>query len=1076
LASADCGVTAAERPSGGKHAGHQVLDVVALIRELIALSLKFRVLVITVAVAVLGLGFTQLRNAPVDEFPEFAPTQVQVQAEALGLSAAEVEQLITVPLEQDLLNGVPWLDQIRSESLPGLSSIDMIFQPGTDVLQARQMVQEHLTQAHALPQVGTPPVMIQPLSSTSRAMMIGLEAKDLSLIDLSILSRWKIKPRLMGLPGVANVAIWGQRDRQLQVQVDPDQLRKFGVTLSQVIETTGNALWVSPLTFVEASTPGTGGFIDTSTQRFAIQHVLPITTAKGLAAVSLRDADGKTLRLGQVARVVEDHQPLIGDAVLDNSDGLMLVIQKFPEANTREVAKAVSEALADMKPGLSGISIDTTVYRPATFIDTALHNLARWAVLGLILVVALLGGALLSWRVAVISVITISLSLVIAGYVLYLRGATFNVMVLAGLTAALGIVIDEAVVDVDTIRRRLREDRASGDARSSAAVLAEAVLTVRGPLSYATLVVVLAPLPALALDGVSGSFARPLVLSYVLAVTASALVALTVTPALAILLLGRAPLRRRTSPLGAWLLRGFDRVAPSFMGRPRWVYGIVAILIVAGVAVLPQLGGRSLVPSLQDRDLLVHWQAAPGTSLAETTRITDAATRELRSIGGVRHVGAHLGRALMADQPVNVSSGELWVSVDNSADYAAIVAAVKRVIQAYPGLSSDVMTYPQDRVRSAETGTGSDLVVRVYGHDLTMLATKAEEIRGLISGVRGVQRPIVATQAEEPTLEVKVNLAAAERYGISPGDVRRASATYFAGLPVGSVYEEQKVFDVVVWSAPSARYTPNNVRDLLIDTPAGGHVRLGDVADVSIRPSPTVIKHDNISRSIDITASVSGRNLGAVMSDVKSRIRTVAMPLEYHAEVLGDAAHEQNQRWRIAAFVLVVAIGIFLLLQAAFGSWRLASLLMLTLPLAGVGAALAAFLIDFQSFGALIGLLAVLGIAARNGILLLSSYQRREQDDGEPLGPELILRATRERVEPVVLTALATASALLPLMFWGTVAGTEVSYPLAVVMLGGLVTATLVTVFVLPALYLRFSASPSHARLGAHPSSGPAPV
>ena len=374
-----------------------------MIRGLVLLSMKFRVLVVGAAVLVLGLGITQIRNASVDVLPEFAPPQVEIQAEALGLSAAEVEQLITVPLEQDLLNGIPWLDQIRSESVPGLSSIDLIFQRGTNILTARQFVSEHLSQAHALPQVGTPPVMVQPVSSLSRVMMIGLGAKDLSLIDLSILARWKIRPRLLGLPGVANVAIWGQRDRQLQVQVDPARLRQYGVSLNQVIDTTGNALWVSPLTFVEASTPGTGGFIDTSTQRFAIQHVLPITTAAGLAAVSVEDTQGKTLRLGQVANVVEDHQPLIGDAVLGEGPGLMLVIEKFPEANTRAVTKAVEDALNQMRPGLSGIQIDTSLYRPATFLQTALHNLGWWALAGLLLVIALLTGFTLSWRTALTS-------------------------------------------------------------------------------------------------------------------------------------------------------------------------------------------------------------------------------------------------------------------------------------------------------------------------------------------------------------------------------------------------------------------------------------------------------------------------------------------------------------------------------------------------------------------------------------------------------------------------------------------------------------------------------------------------
>ncbi|MDT4975423.1 MAG: hypothetical protein QOG98_1181, partial [Pseudonocardiales bacterium] len=431
-----------------------------MINAIVGLSLKFRVLVIGATVILLGLGAVQLRNASVDEFPEFAPPQVEVQAEALGLSAAEVEQLITVPLEQDLLNGVPWLDQVRSESVPGLSTIDLIFEPGTKILKARQMVQEHLTQAHALPQVGTPPVMVQPTASTGRVLMVALGAKDLSLIDLSILARWKVKPRLEGLPGVANVAIWGQRDRQLQVQVDPQKLRSLGVTLSQVISSTGNALWVSPLTFVEASTPGTGGFVDTPNQRFGIQHVTPITTANSLSAVTIEDTAGRTLRLGQVANVVEDHQPLIGDAVLSDGPGLMLVIQKFPGANTREVTKAVEQALDEMKPGLSGVTIDTTVYRPASYLDSALHSLALRAALGLALMILVLGVYLFSWRLALVSLVSLLTSLIAAAYVLYLGGVTFNVMILAGLTAAVGVVIADSVVDADVYRRRLAKRRA----------------------------------------------------------------------------------------------------------------------------------------------------------------------------------------------------------------------------------------------------------------------------------------------------------------------------------------------------------------------------------------------------------------------------------------------------------------------------------------------------------------------------------------------------------------------------------------------------------------------------------------
>jgi Cu/Ag efflux pump CusA len=1014
--------------------------------------MKFRVLVVGAAVLMLGLGITQVRNASVDVLPEFAPPQVEIQAEALGLSAAEVEQLITVPLEQDLLNGIPWLDQIRSESVPGLSSIDLIFQRGTNILTARQFVSEHLSQAHALPQVGTPPVMVQPVSSLSRVMMIGLGAKDLSLIDLSILARWKIRPRLLGLPGVANVAIWGQRDRQLQVQVDPARLRQYGVSLNQVIDTTGNALWVSPLTFVEASTPGTGGFIDTSTQRFAIQHVLPITTAAGLAAVSVEDTQGKTLRLGQIANVVEDHQPLIGDAVLSDGPGLMVVIEKFPEANTRAVTKAVEDALNQMRPGLSGIQINTSLYRPATFLQTALHNLGWWALAGLLLVIALLTGFTLSWRTALTSLVALLCSLVTAALVLYLRGTTFNLMVLAGFAIALAIVIDDAVVGVDAIQRQLRERHVADGSGSTRAVIADAMASFGGSLGYPTLIILVAALPALALSGVAGALAKPLVLSYTLAVVASFIVAFTVTPALALLLLGKESSAARSGGLAPLVGRVYDRWIGRHVRQPRRAYAAVAILLLCGTAVLPQLTSHATLPGLQDRDLLVRWQAVPGTSITEMSRITAAATQELRAVPGVRDVGSHVGRAIMSDQTANVNTAEIWVDVAQSADYGSTVSAVDRTVRGYPGLRGDVQTYAQARIDATESGT-QDVVVRVYGNTLDGLHRTTDQVRQLLSTIKGISSPAVEAQSTEPTVQIQVDLAKAQKYGIKPGDVRRASATFFAGLPVGSLYEEQKIFDVVVWGAPAVRHTPSNLTDLMLDVPGGGHVRLGDVASVQIGPYPTVIKHDNVSRSLDVTASVRGRDLATVVDEVRAHVHAMAMPLEFHAEVHSDTLEKQGQFWRVGGAAFAAALAIFLLLQAAFSSWRLAALIFLVLPLSTVGGMLtASFVGGVRSLGALMGLLAIFGVAARNAVLLVREFGRDTPADARSVN-----RVVRDRAASIVLSALTMVAAVLPLLFLGRVAGTEALFPFAVVVIGGLVTSTLLALFVVPALYLRFS-------------------
>ncbi len=431
-------------------------------------SLRFGRLALALAIGLMIIGIAQLRSAPIDVYPEFVPPSVEIQTEALGLSAAEVEQLITVPLEQDLLNGVPWLDRLHSSSMPGLSAIDLTFQPGTNLYAARQMVQERMTQAHALPNVGSPPIMIQPLASASRIAMIRLSSRQVSLIDMSVLARWKIRPRLMGVHGVANVAIYGQRDRQLQVQVDPKRLRSDHVSLTQVIETAGNALWVSPLTFVEASTPGTGGFFESANQRLAVQHVSPISTPRQLAAVPVEGSKAGSLRLADVTNVIEDHQPLIGDAVANGTPSLLLVVEKFPGADTLQVTRDIEHAMAEMAPGLKGITVGTAEYRPATFVETALRNAGWVALIGLALLLALLLAVFGTWRAALIGGVVVPVSLTTAAYVLYLLGTTFTTITLLGLAAAVCVVIDDVITDIDAVRRRMAERRPAADPRRSA--------------------------------------------------------------------------------------------------------------------------------------------------------------------------------------------------------------------------------------------------------------------------------------------------------------------------------------------------------------------------------------------------------------------------------------------------------------------------------------------------------------------------------------------------------------------------------------------------------------------------------
>jgi CzcA family heavy metal efflux pump len=1027
-----------------------------MMRWIINASMGLRFLVIILAAVLLTYGFSQLRDMPVDVYPEFNPPLVEVQMEALGLSAAEVESLITVPTEADLLNGVAWLERIYSESVSGMSSILLVFEPGTDPIKARQMVGERLTQAHALPNVSKPPVMLQPLSSSSRVMMVGLSTQELSQIELGVLARWNVKPRLMGVPGVANVAVWGQRERQLQVQVDPEQLQDKGVTLQQVIETAGEALWVSPLSYLESSTPGTAGFIDTPNQRLSIRHLLPISTPEDLAKVTIADTDG--LLLSDVATVVEDHQVLIGDANVNNGPGLLLVIEKFPGANTREVTQDVEEALEAMRPGLTGVEIDTTIFRPASYIEVATRNLSTMVLIGTVLIVLVLAAFFFNWRTALISLVAIPLALLAATFVLYTRGAVFNSMVLAGLVIALGIIIDDAIIDVENITKRLRQQRQAGSDKSSASIILAALLEMRSPLLFALLIILLAVAPLFFLPSLSSAFFQPLVVSYVLALLTSLAVALIVTPALSLTLLANAPLGRHESPLVRGLQGVYSGILSLTVRAPYLALIIALVIIGVGLATLPFLG-LSLLPSFKQTDLLIQWDAAPGTSRPEMNRITAQVSQELRSVPGVRNVGSHVGRAETGDQTVGINSGELWVSLDPAANYEATVAAVREVIEGYPGLFRQVETYQPQRVGLALTGAAHDLVVRVYGYEMKDLRAKAQEIQLAVAEISGVASAQADLPIEEPQVEIEVDLAKAEQYGVKPGDVRRQATTLISGIHVGNLFEEQKVFDVVVWGVPEIRTSLTNIQELMIDTPRG-LVPLGDLADVRIVPTPISIKRDTVSRFIDVGVSVSGRDAGSVAADIKSRLQSIEFPMEFHAEVLGASPEQQTNQQRMLGIVLAAVVGIFLLMQASFGSWRMAFVGLVTLPMALAGGMLAALLGGgILSLGSLFGLLAVLGVAVRHGMVMISHFQHLERYEGETFGLELILRGARERLGPILMTTLATWLGLLPFVLFGNIAGNEIVQPMAIVILGGLITSTLLNLFILPALYLRFGSS-----------------
>ena len=1020
-------------------------------------SLQFRILVLALAAGIIAFGIVNVPRIAVDTMPEFAPAQVEIQTEALGLSAVEVEQLITAPMEADLLNGVAWLDEIRSKSVPGMSSIELVFEPGTDLLRARQLVAERMTQAHALPNVSTPPQLMQPVSSNSRVLMVKMNSQQLSGIEMSVLARWKIKPRLIGIPGVANVSIWGQREQQLQVEVTPTQLRDKGITLEQVIKTTGNAVWVSPLSYLEASTPGTGGFVESPSQRLGIQHVLPIRTPADLSKVSVEDT-APAMLLGDIAQVREDHQPLIGDAVVGQDAGLMLVIEKFPGSSTVQVTEDIEAALKDMEPGLTGVRLDTTVFRPATAVQDSVTGLGLALLISLLIAVGLFWLLFRSWRVAVIALAAITTTVITAAVALYAQNGTLNVTVLVGLVLGMSVIVGDIVEDVQAQRRRPLVTTATETDATLRSRIVNVVRGVRTPLFQASLIMLLALVPTLFVTGVGGSFFTPLFWSLALALAAGLLVGLSVTPVLAQMLLPRETAPRK-EPAAAGRARAYyDRALTGVRSRRTVSLVAVAVVGVLGLAAGSQLiGNRPVVPTLPDRTLLVQWDSTAGASNDEVRRVASIASDELRALPGVSGVGGHIGRAITSDQVVGNSSAELWVSVAPGADFGKTEQAVRDVVQGYPGIAHNVVNYSQQQIGDMQSSMAPGFAVRVYGTEMSILREKAEEVRKVMENIDGVKTPAINATAMTPVVEVEVNLEAAQKVGIKPGDARRAAATLMQGIVVGNLFEEQKVFEVVVRGAGDVRDDLTSIRELLLDTPTGGHVQLGEIATIRMVPNEVVVLHDDTSRRIDVVADVSGRPLADVQRDIEAAIKQIQFPLEYHAEIPTKYGQVQAADSLVLWLATAALLGVLLLLQTAVRSWKFALAIFLALPAALAGAAVAAWIGSSALSGIVMtAFAAVLAIAARNATLLSARVDELWRSQPQSSRVEVVMTAARDRTAPVLKSALITVLVLIPPAVFGGGVGQAVIFPMLLIIGGGLVTTTLVALLVLPLLALWF--------------------
>jgi Cu/Ag efflux pump CusA len=1075
------------------------------LRSVIADSIRFRLLVIALAAVVMVLGILRLSRMPADVLPETSPVTVDIQTEAPGLSAPEVEALVTTPLEKNLLEGVLGVTDVTSDSIEGLSDIELHFAPGTGLYPARQLVQERLTGAFVLPNVSKPPVIVQPVSSTSDVMLIGLTSRQWSMIDMSVAARWVIVPKLLSLAGVSNVSTFGQADRQLQVLVSPSVLAARHVTLDEIIQTAGNAQLTSPLSYLQGNTPGTAGFIEDMLQRMTIQPVLPFGTPKNMAELPVTGAT--RLRLGDVATMVQGNPPLAGAGEENGAPALVLVVQKAPGANVLAVSNEINAAIASLRPALPQIAFNTSLFRTDTYLNSSLSNLRTALIIGGILMAVALLALLLSLRLAFTALAGVALSFVAATALVSLLGYSFNSLVTLGLLLALGFVVTDAAGSAQAIVSRLRADAADDGSASQdrasqdrATRIARGVLAacgeLRGALAGAGIAALVCIVPLLIATGLTATFLRPMAVTFALGIVVSMVVAVTVTPALAVLVMSAGPRRAHpsagtraawfagitgfagiTSRAGAAYARGVARVT----GAPRLAavcLGLAAAAGVAALAALPFVHANQ--PQFADRSLVMRLSGTPGMSLTEMSRMTSLVTGELRALPSVQSVGATLGRATNSDQVENVNTGELWITLKPGASYGQASSQIGAIADGTPGLTGTVSTYEADSMTGVLAGESNTIVTRVYGVNGGELATLAGRLSGAVARIPGVTGTTVTTPVTQPTIDINVNLDAAARYGISPGDVRREAGTLLSGLTVGNYFENQEVFDVVVWGLPATRSSLSSVENLVIDTASGGHVRLGQVAAVSVRPQPSDIPQQAMSQYADVTATVSGDSAGSVRAAISAQLAGMRFPTSYHAELVsptqygnvlaGSAAGNQlspngsyasgTSRVAFIGFVVAALVAVLLIGQAITGSWRLGLTSFLVLPACLSGAVLVTFATGQQeTLAAAAGLLAVFALAARLviGTSARNTGARLRAGAGPEAGPGF------ESLAQVAVPALVTAVALVPFIVMGDVAGMELLHTAAAVILGGLVTIALVCLVVLPAASRLFGHAPAES-------------
>lgn len=1020
--------------------------------RMLGASLRYKEIVIalTVLLALFGL-YSSWSQARYDVFPEFAPPQVTIQTEAGGLAPEQVEALVTQPIE-NAVNGVSGVVGMRSQSIQGLSVVIVTFEPRSDIYRDRQNLAERLSAVAAQLPTGVQAPAMSPLtSSVSTVLVVGLTSETKNLMALRTLADWTLKPRLLAVPGVANVSVFGGEARELQIQVRRQSLVKYDLSLADVLEAARRATGVRG-----------AGVIDSPNQRIVIQSYGQSLTAAELSRAVVRHESGTNITLADLADVQDAPEPSVGGAQINGHAGIQLMISEQHGADTMTLTLALEKVLDALRPSLVAeqVILHGDLFRPANFIEVATRNVQQSLALGGLLVILVVAVFLFNWRTSLIALLAIPLSLLTAVTVMAQQNISLNTMTLGGLAIAVGLLVDDAIIVVENVYRRLRENRTLKDPIAAINVVLDASLEVRSAVVYATLAIALVFVPVLTLPGLAGRLFSPLATAYLLATMASLLVAVTVTPALCLALLPGSALPEHDPAVARELKTRYRSVLVQVERRFGWIVALVSILTLAALAALPFLGG-GFIPELKEGHYIAHVSATPGTSIGESLRIGRQIANELAKLPFVRSVGQRVGRAEKADDTWGTHYSEFDIDLKPSVtgeDAEVAQADIRRALARIPGVNSSVKTFLTERVEETLSGYTSSVVVNLFGHDLDVLDSQAKHIAKRLGEVPGASEVQIQSPSGTPQIGVRLRPQELSRWGLSAVEVLEAVQTAFQGTVVGQVYDGNQVFNVNVILAPTERRSIADVQALMVRNASGVHLRLEQLADVFSTSGRYAVLHTGARRVQTIICNVVGRDVVSFVNEAQKHLASEAhLPAGYYLEFGGSAQAQSASLHDLLAHSAMAAAAIGLLLWVVLKKPRNVGLVLLNLPFALAGGVIAVFATGGGvTLGALVGFVTLFGITLRNSVMLLSHYEHLVSVEGATWSCETAARGAIERVSPILMTVLATALGLLPLAISSGGPGYEIEGPMAIVILGGLLTSTALNLLVLPGLAWRF--------------------